>query len=398
MSTFSSYLTTSYTASNFIFLAHATTTVKTISPSSQIRSCLIWLTILNSSLTLSTYFVPSSSIFFAFVIFNGVAQAAAGGYLQTSIIAVGSLFGPPAIQSIMAGQAAVAVSVSGVQVISSAVSIIGKPRTTYISDGSTEEQSAFIFFALSTLFLLVSIGVHTWLIRMPVYKLVAAPLERKSKNHDAVQEEERRELIPSRSTTPQSDKANVIRVAKINIKYEVAVAYVFLATLAVFPPITTSIKPTNPNIHPLLFTAIHFLVFNIGDLLGRYICSFPKLLVWSANRLLALSLARTLFIPLFLMCNIQRGPMTVVYDPIISSDLLFMVILFLFGCSNGYVSSLCLMSASSLEHNPRLKGRAQDVDVAATVASFCLVGGLALGSIFSFGVAGIICGCNPFRK
>ena len=90
--------------------------------------------------------------------------------------------------------------------------------------------------------------------------------------------------------------------------------------------------------------------------------------------------------------------MTVVYNPIISSDLLFMIILLLFGCSNGYVSSLCLMSASSLEHNPRLKGRAQDVDVAATVASFCLVGGLALGSMFSFGVAGIICGCNPFRK
>ena len=54
------------------------------------------------------------------------------------------------------------------------------------------------------------------------------------------------------------------------------------------------------------------------------------------------------------------------------------------------------MSASSLEHNPRLKGRAQDVDVATTVAFFCLVGGLALGSIFSFGVEGMICECNPF--
>ena len=163
-----------------------------------------------------------------------------------------------------------------------------------------------------------------------------------------------------------------------------------------FPPITISIKPTNPNTHPLLFAAIHFLVFNVGDFFGRYICSFPKLLVWSANRLLALSLARTLFIPLFLICNIQRGPATVVYDPIINSDLLFMIILGLFGLSNGYVSSLCLMSASSLEHNPRLKGKAEDVDVAATVASFCLVGGLALGSIFSFGVKGMICKCNPF--
>ena len=155
----------------------------------------------------------------------------ASAYLQTSVIAVGSLFGPPAIQSIMAGQAAVAVVVSGVQVISSAASVVGKPRT-YISNGSAEEQSAFVFLALSTAFLLVCAGVHTWFIRMPVYRLVAASLESKSRNQDdPVQEEERRELIPSGSATLQSNKANVIRVAKINIIYEVAVALVFLVTL-----------------------------------------------------------------------------------------------------------------------------------------------------------------------
>lgn len=61
-----------------------------------------------------------------------------------------------------------------------------------------------------------------------------------------------------------------------------------------------------------------------------------------------------------------------------------MLILLCFGLSNGYVSSSCMMSAPSLEHNPRLKGRKDDVDVAATVANFCLVGGLALGSAASF--------------
>jgi equilibrative nucleoside transporter 1/2/3 len=54
------------------------------------------------------------------------------------------------------------------------------------------------------------------------------------------------------------------------------------------------------------------------------------------------------------------------------------------------------MSAPSLEHNPRLKGRKDDVDVAATVANFFLVGGLVLGSFASFAVRAIICGCNPF--
>jgi len=150
--------------------------------------------------------------------------------------------------------------------------------------------------------------------------------------------------------------------------------------------------------HPLLFSAIHFLVFNIGDFLGRYTCSFRIFLIWSSKRLLTLSLARTLFIPLFLMCNVQGGSSAITYNPIISSDFLFMVILFAFGWSNGYLCSLCMMAAPSLEHNPRLKGRVEDVDVAATVASFCLVAGLATGSIASFAVKGVICGCNPFTN
>jgi solute carrier family 29 (equilibrative nucleoside transporter), member 1/2/3 len=109
-----------------------------------------------------------------------------------------------------------------------------------------------------------------------------------------------------------------------------------------------------------------------------------------------------MFIPLFLMCNVTLPssslPSSGGVEATISSDVLFILIVLLFGVSNGYVSSLCIMSASSLEHNPRLEGRRDDVDVAATVASFCMVGGLAAGSIASFLVRGAICQCNPFSQ
>jgi len=82
--------------------------------------------------------------------------------------------------------------------------------------------------------------------------------------------------------------------------------------------------------------------------------------------------------------------------PVINSDSIFMFILFLFGWSNGYVSSLCMMSAPSLEHNAQLEGRIEDVDVAPTIANFFLVGGLVIGSIASFAIKGVICQCNPF--
>ena len=156
-----------------------------------------------------------------------------------------------------------------------------------------------------------------------------------------------------------------------------------------------------------MFSSVHFLMFNVGDVVGRSILSYPKFHSWSARRLLTLSLLRTLFVPLFLMCNIQSPsdipiPDTLLPDtllaadvPIINSDLLFFLILLVFGMSNGYVSSMCMIAAPSTTHNPRLRDRG-DVDVAATLASFCLVGGLAAGSFASFFVRAQVCKCNPF--
>ena len=145
----------------------------------------------------------------------------------------------------------------------------------------------------------------------------------------------------------------------------------------------------NLGIHPLLFTAVHFLVFSIGDLLGRYSSSFPCLLVWSGKKILAMSLLRTLFIPLILLCNIDR-PATSPLASIIHSDILFMILMLTVGYTAGYVISLGLLAVSSLEHNPRLKGRREDVDVAATLGGSFVILGLALGALFSFGVQAMI--------
>lgn len=367
-------------------------------------------------LTLSTFPRVTTGVFFTFVILNAALQAACGAYLQTSVIAVASLFGPMAVQAMLSGQAAVAVAVSSVQVVSSAIFLLGaSPEviSTNAKNGSAEEQAAFIFFTLSTLFLGVTALAHSWLVKMPTYKTLAAPLEQKTPR--GIRSIEEHQVFTSSGRNKYSnERAGILRVAKANITYEIAVAYVFVITLvsrsatsialrltfqfqAVYPPITASVQPTS-SIHPLLFSAIHFLVFNLGDFYGRYVCSVPSLLIWSAKRLLTLSLARTVFIPLFLMCNVQRPSSDLPSSPIINSDFVFMLILFALGLSNGYVSSLCMMSAPSLEHNPRLKGRRDDVDVAATVVSFCLVAGLALGSVGSFAVRAAICDCNPFKE
>ncbi|KAG6831868.1 hypothetical protein H0H92_006985 [Tricholoma furcatifolium] len=393
---FGSYLSVTCTASNFVFLAHATTISKETSPSRQIRRCIIWLTFFCLLLTITTYLHLAPGIFFTLVLAVGAIQAALGSYLQTSVVAVASLFGPQAVQAMMSGQAAVAVAVSSVQVLSSALFIwraTPEQIETNALDGGAERNSARVFFALSSLFLVISAFAHNILVSKPTYKTLVAPLEQKV----ALGTTEIEQPLASHGRESHSNWNGILHVAKINITYEVAVSYVFIVTLAVFPPISASVQPTNPATHPLLFTAIHFLVFNVGDFLGRYICAIPSLVIWAANRQVLLSLSRTLFIPLFLMCNIQR-PSELPTTPIINSDFLFMLILFAFGLSNGYLSSVAMMAAPSLEHNPRLKGRRDYVDVAATVASFSIVGGLALGSVASFAVRGAICGCNPFSS
>ncbi|KIY71807.1 hypothetical protein CYLTODRAFT_368694 [Cylindrobasidium torrendii FP15055 ss-10] len=399
--TFSSYMSTSFTAANVVFLAHATATSKQTSPSRQVVSTLIGLSFLTFLLTVSTFVHATTGLFFAFVLMTGIAQAGLGSYLQTSCIAIASLFGPAAMQALMSGQAAIAVVVSGVQVVSAIASTWNEESTASgIPTGGhqgPEERSAFVFFLLSTIFLLGAVGGMFWLVSTPEYKTVAGGLERGKYVDDAASDaSEASGLVASRSTLAAT---SLRRMITRNALFHIAVAYVFLVTLAVFPPITTSIAPVNPNVHPLLFTSIHFFVFGVGDLAGRSICSYRQFQVWDAKRLLVLSLARTLFIPLFLLCNVQRPSATdSAYTPIINSDWAFMFILFVFALTNGQVSSMCMMAAPSLEHNPRLKGNKEDIDVAATVASFCLVVGLALGSLSSFAVRWLVCDCNPLKS
>jgi solute carrier family 29 (equilibrative nucleoside transporter), member 1/2/3 len=77
--------------------------------------------------------------------------------------------------------------------------------------------------------------------------------------------------------------------------------------------------------------------------------------------------------------------------PFIKSDLLFFLILIAFGTSNGYISTLCVMAAPSLQHNKELKDQ-EDVDTTMTIGLFCMVGGLTMGSFASL----VVCNYNPF--
>lgn len=130
----------------------------------------------------------------------------------------------------------------------------------------------------------------------------------------------------------------------------------------------------------------------VGDYLGRtYIPRLPNCLPSSQNTVLALSFSRTFLIPLFLLCNVNPDPTSPVHStPWINSDLAYFTVLLVFGLTNGWISSLCMILASNPVLNPRIQEG--EKDVAGTLAAFCLVSGLAAGSVASFGVNWIVRG------
>jgi solute carrier family 29 (equilibrative nucleoside transporter), member 1/2/3 len=163
----------------------------------------------------------------------GVLSAAGVSYLQSPVFAIASIFGPSTVQAVMAGKAAVAVMVNLVQLVGAAISLYTSRRQSIQSRKTPEETSAFVSLAFATCFLCISLFAHSWLIQTPEYKILITPI--KLRIVEAGQLEEHQALMsstdPAINPNPETARERIVRVAKANIIYEIAVAYVFIVTL-----------------------------------------------------------------------------------------------------------------------------------------------------------------------
>lgn len=128
---------------------------------------------------------------------------------------------------------------------------------------------------------------------------------------------------------------------------------------------------------PAVFIPLAFGIWNAGDLAGRMIVLIPHLsLVHRPGTLFILAVARLVFIPLYLLCNIHG------HGAVVQSDFfyLFVVQLF-FGITNGYLGSNCMMGTNNWV-SP------EEREPAGGFMSMMLVGGLTAGSLLSFLAAG----------
>uniref|UniRef100_A0A667FWI7 Solute carrier family 29 member 1 (Augustine blood group) n=1 Tax=Lynx canadensis TaxID=61383 RepID=A0A667FWI7_LYNCA len=117
-----------------------------------------------------------------------------------------------------------------------------------------------------------------------------------------------------------------------------------------------------------------FLTFNVFDWLGR---SLTAIFTWpgkDSHWLPSLVLARILFVPLLLLCNVQpRQYLAVVFE----HDAWFIIFMAAFAFSNGYLASLCMC------FGPK-KVKPAEAETAGAIMAFFLSLGLALGAVFSF--------------
>uniref|UniRef100_A0A673I2U8 Equilibrative nucleoside transporter 1-like n=1 Tax=Sinocyclocheilus rhinocerous TaxID=307959 RepID=A0A673I2U8_9TELE len=156
-----------------------------------------------------------------------------------------------------------------------------------------------------------------------------------------------------------------------------SVCFAFTITIGTFPAITVDVKSTiaDGGKWELYFIPVScFLLFNVFDWLGR---SLTAVCMWpgkDSKLLPGLLVARVIFVPLFMLCNVQPRYNLPVY---FSHDGWFIAFMILFAFSNGYLASLCMC------FGPK-KVDASEAETAGAIMAFFLSLGLALGASLSF--------------
>ncbi|NXH12485.1 S29A1 protein, partial [Bucco capensis] len=327
--------------------------------------------------------------FFIFTMISIVFINSFGAILQSSLFGLAGLLPASYTAPIMSGQ--------GLAGIFAALAMIFS-----IAIGTQQPESFIGYFTTACVVIVLAIFSYILLPRMDFFRYYS--MKDKTEYHVQYAELEiKRDLIKKDlgSTmpflSPPADDPNgmeqnnskivvvhnpdenpsVIAIFKKLWVMAVCVCFVFTVTIGVFPSITANAFTVlgEGNRWGLYFIPVScFLLFNIFDWTGR---SLTALCTWPGKDsclLPVLVALRVIFIPLFMLCNVQpRYHLPVVF----SHDAWYIIFMIFFSLSNGYLASLCMC------FGPK-KVLAHEAETAGAVMAFFLTLGLALGAAISF--------------
>jgi len=304
----------------------------------------------------------SVGVYFAFVLVMVSGASLATGINQNGVFSYVSGFGRGEYtQAIMAGQGVAGVLPCIVQIIS----VLAVPEKR---DGVQQEssKSAFAYFITST-------GVSSLALISFLY------LDRhRSRTASKVPDE----VDDGIASATADRKAVGLWTLFKKLRWMALALFLCFAVTMVFPVFTAEIESVrSPSERPRLlqqatFIPLAFLFWNAGDLIGRVSVLIPQLsLVHFPKALFILAISRLAFIPLYMLCNIRgRGAA-------VNSDAFYLfVVQLLFGMTNGYLGSSCMMGAAQWV-------AVEERQAAGGFMSLMLVAGLTVGSLLSFLVA-----------
>jgi equilibrative nucleoside transporter 1/2/3 len=307
--------------------------------------------------------------YFIFLLIMILMSSIATALMQNGIFAYMAGFGRNEYaQGNMVGQAISGVLPCLVQIIS----VLSLPEVESIDEKHHQaSKSALRYFA-------AAVGVTVFALIAWLY-LVALDKKR-PQYHGAI----RKPSTASAATETSAPATKRLSLGRLILKLWAPAITVFLTfAIAMFFPVFTgkilsnrTEDPRRPRIlGPECFIPLAFLVWNIGDLIGRSVCALPQVKISQYPRILTiLGVLRAGLIPLYFLCNIDGK------GAVVSSDLFYLgFIQLIYGMTNGYIGTQCMMGAPEyveVEHREQ----------AGAFMPVMLVAGLVTGSFLSFAI------------
>uniref|UniRef100_A0A3Q1BSW0 Solute carrier family 29 member 1a n=1 Tax=Amphiprion ocellaris TaxID=80972 RepID=A0A3Q1BSW0_AMPOC len=298
--------------------------------------------------------------FFTLTMIKIVCINSFGAILQSSLFGLAGILPASYTTPIMSGQ--------GLAGTFAAFSMI-----CALASGSRLQDSAFGYFITACVVILLAISSYLTLPKMvrPHKMFVCFPESAEKRPVVNLMEDEAKPSV------------SVFNIFKQIWVMALSVCFIFTVTIGTFPAVTVEVKSTvaNGGTWDTYFIPVScFLLFNLMDWAGRSltaVCMWPgKDSIW----LPVLVGLRVVFIPLFMLCNVQPRHLLPVW---FHHDAWYIVFMIFFSFSNGYLASLCMC------FGPK-KVAQHEAETAGAIMAFFLSLGLALGAAISFAFRAMI--------
>ncbi|XP_070608309.1 equilibrative nucleoside transporter 3 isoform X2 [Erythrolamprus reginae] len=258
-----------------------------------------------------------------------------------------------------------------------------------LAASSEVTNSALAYFLIGDIFIVLCIVMYLVLPKLEYARYYTTTLSPNALPSSYLEEEDMAtdnpsHVLPNRNYTDKIPPLWLI-LKKVGM-LGFCVFYVYFISITIFPAVSSSIESVNklsgsPWTDKYFTPLTSFLLYNFADWCGRQVTAWIQVPGPRSKWLPTMVLLRTLFIPVFMLCNFQ--PRVHIPNVVFAHDVYPMVFVVFLGFSNGYLSTL------SIIYGPKVTSKELSEAAGVLMMLFMQVG-LALGSGFSVLVVHLI--------